>query len=120
MKVYSRKGQHEAADFLIKCLEFFPYRIHRILTDNSREFSLNKLRNRFGQTKQEVLFDLICEWLEISHKTTRVKHPWINDQVESMIKIVKNQTVKIYRYQTPEEAARDLKRYKIPIIITGD
>jgi len=112
LEVYSRKTQYEAADFLIKCLEFFPYRIHRILTDNGREFSLKRLRNRYGQAKKEALFDFICQWLEISHKTTKVKHPWTNGQAEVMIKIVKSQTVKIHHYQSPEETIKDLKRYQ--------
>lgn len=112
LEVYPRKTQYEAADFLVKCLEFFPYRIHRILTDNGREFSLKRFRNRYRKAKSEALFDLICQWLEISHKVTKVKHPWTNGQAESMIKVVKNQTVKIHHYQTPEEAIRDLKRYQ--------
>lgn len=112
LEVYPGKTQYEATDFLIKCLEFFPYQIHRILTDNGREFSLKRFRNRYGEAKQEALFDLVYQWLEISHKTTKVKHPWTNGQAESIIKVVKNQTVKVHRYQTPEEAIRALKRYQ--------
>ena len=112
LEVYPRKTQYEATDFLVKCLEFFPYRIHRILTDNGREFSLKRFKNRYGKAKQEALFDLVCQWLEISHKTTKVKHPWTNGQAEVMIKIVKSQTIKVHRYQSPEEAIRDLKRFQ--------
>lgn len=112
LEIYPRKRQYEAADFLMKVLEFFPYRIHRILTDNGREFSLERMRNRFGQIKTESLFDLICEWLEIKHKTTKVKHPWTNGQAERMVQTVKKHTIKIHHYQDVEGAIRDIKRFQ--------
>jgi len=82
------------------------------LNDKGREFSLKRFKNRYGKAKNEALFNLICQWLEISHQTTKVKHPWTNGQAEIMIKIVKNQAIKIHHYQSPEEAIKDLK--KIP------
>jgi len=112
LEIYPRKSQNEAADFLIKTLEFFPYRIHRILTDNGREFSLKRMKNRFGQVKTESLFDLICQWLEIKHKTTKVKHPWTNGQAERIVRTVKKHTIKVHRYQNAEQAIKDIKRFQ--------
>ena len=112
LEIYPRKSQTEAADFLMEALEFFPYRIHRILTDNGREFTLKRLKNRFGQIKSEALFDLICEWLEIKHKTTKAKHPWTNGQTERMVQTVKKYTIKAHHYQNIEEAIKDIKRFQ--------
>lgn len=112
LEIYSRRTQHEAADFLVKSLEFFPYRIHHILTDNGKEFTLKGMRNRWGKIKAQPLFDLICEWMEIEHRTTKVKHPWTNGQAEIMVKIVKAHTVKVHRYQEISEAIKDLKRFQ--------
>ena len=112
LEIYPRRTQAEAADFLVKCLEFFPYRIHRILTDNGKEFSLKGMRNRYGTIKAQPLFDLICEWLEIEHKTTKPYHPWTNGQAEIMVRIVKNHTTKVHHYQNVSEAIKDIKRFQ--------
>lgn len=112
LEVYSHKGQREATDFLVKCLEFFPYRIHHILTDNGKEFTLKEMRNRWGKVETQALFDLICEWLEIKHRTTKVKHPWTNGQAERMIREVKENTIKIHHYRNIQEAISDLKRFQ--------
>ncbi len=112
LEVYSRRTQHEAADFLVKCLEFFPYKIHHILTDNGKEFSLKGMRNRYGRIKSQPLFDLICEWLEIEHRTTKPYHPWTNGQAERMVRTVKENTTKIHYYQEVKEAIKDIKRFQ--------
>lgn len=112
LEVYPRRRQEEAADFLVKCLEFFPYRIHRILTDNGKEFTLKGMRNRWGKINAQPLFDLICEWMEIKHKTTKPKHPWTNGQAERMVRTVKEHTIKAHYYQNVEQAIRDIKRFQ--------
>lgn len=112
LEVYPRRSQREAADFLLKVLEFFPYRIHHILTDNGKEFSLKGMRNRFGQIREKALFDLICQWLEIKHKTTKPYHPWTNGQAERMVRTVKEHTIKVHHYRDIQEAIRDLKRFQ--------
>lgn len=112
LEIYPKRRQQEAADFLLKCLEFFPYRIHHILTDNGKEFTLKGMRNRYGKIKAQPLFDIICEWLEIKHKTTKPYHPWTNGQAEIMIRIAKAHTTKAHRYQDISEAIKDIKRFQ--------
>ena len=112
LEVYPRRRQQEAADFLAKCLEFFPYRIHHILTDNGKEFTLKGMRNRWGKIKAQPLFDLICEWMEIKHKTIKPYHPWTNGQAEIMIRITKDHTIKVHHYQNISEAIKDVKRFQ--------
>ena len=112
LEIYPRRTQYEAADFLVKCLEFFPYRIHHILTDNGKEFTLKGTRNRYGRIKTQPLFDLICEWLEIKHRTTKPYHPWTNGQAEIMVRITKAHTTKVNRYKDISDAIKDIKRFQ--------
>ena len=112
LEVYPRRTQQEAADFLVKCLEFFPYRIHHILTDNGKEFTLKGMRNRWGKIKAQPLFDLICEWLKIKHRTTKPYHPWTNGQAEIMVRIAKNHTTRVHHYQNISETIKNIKRFQ--------
>ena len=48
--VYEHKNKEAATDFLVRCLEFYPFKIEKILTDNGREFTLATFKNRWGST----------------------------------------------------------------------
>jgi len=112
VEVYSHKGQTEAADFATKCLKFFPFRIHHILTDNGREFSLKKARNRWGKVYSKGLLDIVCQIAGIKHKLTKVKHPWTNGMAERAVKTTKDHTFKVRYYASVNEAIVDLKRFQ--------
>lgn len=89
-------GKHQiwAIKFLQVVVAFFPYRIHRLLTDNGKEVG-----RKFTQE---------CQRLGIKHKKTKIKHPWTNGQVETTIKQIKADTIwKIY-YQNDEELKKAL------------
>lgn len=102
MRVYPRRGKTEAADFLIAALSFFPYRIHHVLTDNGREFTM-KGQQSFGRISTKgVLFELICELAGIDHRKTKAYHPWTNGMAERMVRTVKEHTIKLERYADQE------------------
>ena len=102
LRVYPRKGKEEAADFLVQALGFYPYRIHTILTDNGREFTMRGQQS-FGQVSTKgVLFELICELAGIEHRKTKAYHPWTNGMAERMVRTVKEHTIKLERYDSPE------------------
>jgi len=112
LRVYPRKNQEAAADFLIQALAFFPCRIHHILTDNGREFAM-KGRSSFGRkAKQEVLFEIICELAGIKHRKTKAKHPWTNGMVERMVRTVKEHTVRLERYESAEMMIIDILHFQ--------
>lgn len=79
------KHQRYAVRFLMALVNWCPYRIHRILTDNGREFG-----------KQ---FAAACMSLGIKLKRTKVKHPWTNGQAEITVKLIKQETVWVNFYQ---------------------
>jgi len=93
LRVYERKSAEAACDFLARCVAFFPFRIHRLLTDNGKEFTLQGFRNRWGATRQVHPFRQACQSQGIRHRTTKVKHPWTNGLVENAIRQIQRGTV---------------------------
>lgn len=102
IRIYHHKDQAAAADFLTQALAFFPFRVHHILTDNGREFSV-KGQPGFGRIgKRSSIFEIICEIAGIEYRKTKFCHPWTNGMAERMVKTVKDHTVKIETYPTSE------------------
>lgn len=91
------KQQTQAIKFLHQVVGFFPYCIHRILTDNGKEFSRG--------------FSQECQRHEIKHKKTKIKHPWTNGQVETTIKQIKLDTIWKEYYRDDEELTQSLIRW---------
>lgn len=79
------KHQQYAIRFLTALVSWCPYRIHHLLTDNGREF---------GRRFQEA-----CRTLGITHRHTKVKHPWTNGQAEITVRLVKQETVWVTFYR---------------------
>jgi len=94
IQMVTGKTQTNAIAFLKSLNAWLPYRIHRILTDNGREFGKG--------------FTAACKQLGIKHKRTKVKHPWTNGQVERINGIIKQQTVKQKFYPDYQELWKDL------------
>jgi transposase-like protein len=112
LKIYERKGKEEAADFLINCLNHFPFRVYCILTDNGREFTMQGAKPYGKNPKSEHLFELSCRMFGIDHRKTKPKHPWTNGMAERMVRTTKEYTTKITRYNTIEEAIADMERFR--------
>jgi transposase InsO family protein len=94
VKMVIGKTQSNAVDFLKEVIAWYPYRIHRILTDNGKEFG-KKFTDR-------------CLKYGAKHKRTKVKHPWTNGQVERMNGIIKSATVKKKYYPNYKQLWKDL------------
>lgn len=112
LEVYSRKGSREAGDFLVKCLQYFPFKIQYVLTDNGSEFTLQGSKNRYGKITKKSLFEIICQIAGIDHRKTKVKHPWTNGLAERMVRTVKEQTIRVTRYQDISELITDIKKFQ--------
>lgn len=112
--VYSDKSAHSAHAFLQRCLEFFPFQIEKILTDNGREFTLDGFKNRWGAKLKATTthpFEHLCQHNNIEHRRTRPYTPKTNGLVERANRLIKDNTVKVHRYGTITEMIRDLKRW---------
>ena len=107
--VYEHKDKAAATDFLRRCLEFFPFKIEKILTANGREFTLATFKNRWGsQTKSEHPFDVTCRQAGIEHRLTRPYTPKTNGMVERTNGLIKQGTTKAHTYQNVEDMKYDL------------
>ena len=110
------KTKELAVLFLNKVIDFYPYRLHRILTDNGGEFTYKglppRLRSRDDRGKElEHPFTELCGKLGIKHKRIKFRHAWTNGMVERMNGKIKNATVKKYVYQNYKQLERDLIGY---------
>lgn len=112
LEIYSRRRKEEAADFLVKCLNFFPYQIHHILTDNGREFTMKGQQSFGRKCKGETLFEIICELAGIKYRRTKIRHPWTNGMAERMVRTTKEHTVKLNRYENIESAIVDIENFQ--------
>lgn len=107
------KSAKSAEEFLQACIDFFPYNIQKVLTDNGMEFT-NKRYGRAGKgnVKKKHLFDKKCESNDIEHRTTKVKSPWTNGLVERFNRTIKESTVKKYKYKDYKQLEMALKNYE--------
>src|SRR6185312_6276016 len=56
----------------------------------------------------EHIFDRVCREHRNDHRTTKVKHPWTNGQVERMNRTIKDATVRRFYYESHEQLRRHL------------
>lgn len=111
-EVHDNKRAQTAATFLEKALEFFPFVVTKVLTDNWKEFTLN---NHKGNPKSHLTwaFDLICEAYWIEHRTTRPYTPQTNGMVEKVNDTIKLNTLKIHTYENIWEMKADLNSFLV-------
>jgi transposase-like protein len=112
LEIYEHKDHIAATDFLVKCLRFFPFKIHHVMTDNGKEFTQKNAKNRWGDIQTNSLLDFICKETGIKHKLTKPKHPWTNGMAERAVRTVKDHTVKIQRYLSITEMYQGIKHFE--------
>lgn len=94
-----RKNKETGARFLKEVLQFYPYKVNYILTDNGFEFTYKALpKNK--KTKKTHPFDKICKENKIQHRTIKFKHPWTNGMVENFHKRIKKGVLTKYQFQS--------------------
>jgi len=113
-KIYDAKSSPNAEDFMIECLDFFPFGITHVLTDNGLEFTNRSLKNKKGEycTKPSKL-DVICKKNDIDHRCTKPFTPKTNGMVEKANDIIKKGTIKKINYNSLEEMNTDLIQFLV-------
>jgi transposase-like protein len=106
-ELHAKAGKMQAAQFLRHFMEALPYRIHTVLTDNGIQFT-NRKQDKYAF---EHIFDRVCRESGIEHRTTKVKHPWTNGQVERMNRTIKEATVKRYHYDSHAQLENHLQNF---------
>jgi transposase InsO family protein len=109
-KVYTNRRVDSSNDFLNECIEFFPFTITHILTDNGLEFT-----NRFSRGAKEPTgnhrFDKTCAARNIKHRLTEPFTPKTNGMVERANGIIKAGTIKVEEYKDLKEMITDLDKF---------
>ena len=88
----------------------FPYKIHRILTDNGAQFTYELLLKHL-RPKNLHPFELLCKKHAIKHKLTKFRHPWTNGQVERINRTIKDATTKTYHYDSINQFEKHLHEF---------
>ena len=92
--------QSTAVLFLKEVILHFPFKIKKILTDNGSQFTYRLLLKRLRPENKIHPFDKVCMEHNIEHRLTNFKHPWTNGLVERMNRTIKEQTVKLFFYES--------------------
>jgi len=113
-KVYDAKTSVNAESFMLECLDFFPFGITHVLTDNGLEFTNRLLKDKKGRycTKPSKL-DVVCEENNIDHRCTKPFTPKTNGMVEKANDIIKTHTIKRTHYNSLEEMNTDLMNFLV-------
>jgi len=87
-----------------ECIDFFPFEITHVLTDNGLEFTNRLLKNKKGEycVKPSKL-DLICKENNIDHRCTKSFTPKTNGIVEKANDTIKKKTIKLNKYSSLKE-----------------
>ncbi len=111
-EVYDAKTSENAEDFMNKCLDFFPFSISHILTDNGFEFTNKLIKSKTGHyCKKPSKLDVVCEVNNIEHRLTKPSTPKTNGMVERANGTIKNNTIKITGYNNKDEMQNELLKF---------
>ena len=113
-KVYDAKTSANAESFMQECLDFFPFKITHVLTDNGLEFTNRLLKDKKGKyCAKPSKLDLVCKENNIDHRCTKPFTPKTNGMVEKANDIIKNKTIKITNYTNLEQMNQDLMKFLV-------
>ncbi|HBK71768.1 MAG TPA: IS481 family transposase [Flavobacteriaceae bacterium] len=113
-KIYDAKTSENAESFMLECLEFFPFEITHVLTDNGLEFTNRLLKDKKGNySAKPSKLDVICQENDIDHRCTKPFTPKTNGMVEKANDIIKKKTIKITKYNSLEEMNDDLMQFLV-------
>ena len=107
--IYDDKTAQSAADFFDKCIEYFPFEITHILTDNGLEFTNRLIMSKKGSLcTKDSLLDIRCKTKDIEHRLTKPATPKTNGMVERVNGTIKNNTILKNQYYNKNEMTTDL------------
>ena len=117
-EVYDAKTSENAENFMIKCLDFFPFGITHVLTDNGLEFTNKLIKSKKGHyCKKQSKLDVVCVENNIEHRLTKPATPKTNGMVERANGTIKNNTIKINEYNNKDEMQKDLLKFLMYYIL---
>ena len=113
-KVYDAKTSANTVGFMNECLDFFPFGITHVLTDNGLEFTNRLLKNKKGEyCAKPSKLDVLCKENNIDHRCTKPFTPKTNGMVEKANDIIKSKTIKITKYSNLKQMNQDLMSFLV-------
>jgi len=117
-EVYDAKTAENAEDFMFKCINFFPFGITHVLTDNGLEFTNRLIKSKTGHYCQKLSkLDVVCEENSIEHRLTKPATPKTNGMVERANGTIKSSTIKKTEYNSMDEMQKDLLKFLMYYIL---
>ena len=105
--LYDEKTPNSTIDFVKRMLDYFPFRIHSIQTDNGTEFTYRK---HLFDTVHPL--DIFCKKNYIKRVYSPVASPWYNGIVESTHKLDQKEFYDFCTQElTLEKANLKLRKY---------
>jgi transposase-like protein len=113
-KIYQDKTAQSTDDFFDRCIEFFPFEISHILTDNGLEFTNRLIMSKKGNLcTKDSLLDVKCKENNIEHRLTKPCTPKTNGMVERVNGTIKNNTILLNTYENHTEMQYDLDMFLV-------
>ena len=113
-KIYDSKTSENAEAFMMECIDFFPFGITHVLTDNGLEFTNRLLKDKKGKyCAKPSKLDALCKENDIDHRCTKPFTPKTNGMVEKANDIIKKGTIKKTKYDSLEEMNDDLMSFLV-------
>ena len=110
--IYEAKTAQNTEIFMLECLNFFPFEITHVLTDNGLEFTNKLLKSKKGNSCQKASkLDIICEQNNIDHRLTKPATPKTNGMLEKVNGTIKTATIKRNYYENKEQISNDLTAF---------
>ena len=106
-RLYTEMTKMKVVQFLKDLIQWVPYTIHTVLTDNGVQFA----NRRQEKVALPHVFSEVCKENKIEHRLTQVCYPWTNGQVERMNRTLKEATVKKYHYGTHQQLTTHLQLF---------
>ena len=104
------KTARAASAFLKALHKACPFKIHRLLTDNGKEFTDRLFASREREPSGKHEFDLLCREFGIEHRLTKPRHPQTNGMVERFNGRIAD-VLATHRFSSAEDLATTLTRY---------
>ena len=111
LKIYDDKTARSALDFLSRATQFFPFKVHRLLSDNGPEFTNRRYTKLRGGARVIHPLDAFCHRHGILRRYTEPRTPATNGMAERFVGLSKQATVSKYHYQSHQHAQEALLRW---------
>ena len=113
LRIYDNKTAKSALDFLGRALEFFPFKVHRLLCDNGPEFTNRRYTQSRGGARVTHPLDALCSQRQILRRYTKPYTPATNGMAERFVGLCKHATVSKFRYQSHEHAEEAILQWLV-------